>query len=139
MTLPGSSATGNLSGSPTGAALSILPVAVRGTCHSRRPRSPAFDPNRGFDPMLYRKYGYGWWVHEIGGYEACFAWGYGGQYIFVVPEVELVMVTTSSPDVNEERRGHRQVIFDILERLVVAPNAARLPAPGRLSQENPIN
>jgi CubicO group peptidase (beta-lactamase class C family) len=94
-------------------------ASCKGRARTPRFGNPIFDPSRGFDPMRDRKYGYGWWVHEIGGYEACFAWGYGGQYIFVVPEAELVMVTTSSPDVSEERRGHRQVIFDILERLVV--------------------
>jgi CubicO group peptidase (beta-lactamase class C family) len=118
---------------------SWVDASCEGRARTRRPGSPAFDPNRGFDPMRDRKYGYGWWVYEIGGYDACFAWGYGGQYIFVVPELELVMVTTSSPDVSEERRGHRQVIFDMLDRLVVGPTAARLPAPGRLSQGQPIN
>ena len=106
---------------------SWVDASCEGRARTRRPGNPAFDPIRGFDPMRDRKYGYGWWVYEIHGYDACFAWGYGGQYIFVVPEVELVMVTTSSPDVSEERRGHRQVIFDILDRLVVGPTAARLP------------
>ena len=101
-------------------------ASCEGRARNRRPGNPAFDPTRGFDPMRDRKYGYGWWVHEIQGYQACFAWGYGGQYIFVVPELELVMVTTSSPDVSEERRSHRQMIFDILDRLVIGPSAARL-------------
>ena len=71
------------------------------------------------DPMRDWKYGYSWWVHELGGHEACFAWGYGGQYIFVVPDLDMVIVTTASPDVSEERRGHRQQVFDILLRHVV--------------------
>jgi hypothetical protein len=41
-----------------------------------------------------------------------------------LPELDLVLVTTSSPDVSDERRGHRRVVFDILERLVIAPMAA---------------
>jgi len=92
---------------------------------SRRFGNRNFDFFRGFDPLGERKYGYGWWVHEIRGYETCFAWGYGGQYIFIVPDLELVMVTTSSPDVSEERRGHRRVLFDVLDELVVAPNATQ--------------
>jgi CubicO group peptidase (beta-lactamase class C family) len=76
------------------------------------------------DPLRDRRYGYSWWVHEIDGHETCFAWGYGGQYIFVVPDLELVIVTTASPDVSEERRGHRQQVFDILLRQVVQPLAA---------------
>ena len=76
------------------------------------------------DPMRDRKYGYSWWVHELGGHETCFAWGYGGQYIFVVPDLDMVIVTTASPDVSEERRGHRQQMFDILLRDVVQPLSA---------------
>ena len=78
----------------------------------------------GFDPMRDRQYGYGWWVHEIDGYATCFAWGYGGQYVFVLPALDLVIVTTASPDVSEERRGHRREVFDILSRLVIQPVAA---------------
>jgi CubicO group peptidase (beta-lactamase class C family) len=99
--------------------------SCEGRSRSRRFGNPSFDFLRGFDPLGDRKYGYGWWVHEIRGYDTCFAWGYGGQYIFVVPELELVMVTTSSPDVSEERRGHRRLLFDMLDELVVAPHATR--------------
>ena len=94
---------------------------VEKSCDGRA-RSPR-PWNTTLDPLRDRKYGYGWWVHEIAGYETCFGWGYGGQYVFVLPELDLVLVTTSSPDVSEERRGHRQVVFDILDRLVVAPIA----------------
>jgi CubicO group peptidase (beta-lactamase class C family) len=92
---------------------------VEKSCEGRA-RSPR-PWNGTLDPMRDRKYGYGWWVYDIGGYDTCFAWGYGGQYIFVLPALDLVIVTTSSPDVSEERRGHRQLLFDILNRLVVAP------------------
>jgi len=108
----------------------IIPAAwVERSCdgreRTRRFGDSAFDPLRGVDPLRDRRYGYLWWVHEIRGYETCFAWGYGGQYIFVVPELDLVMVTTSSPDVGEERRGHRRLLFDVLDELVVAPHATR--------------
>ena len=97
--------------------------SCEGRARNRRPGNPAFDPNGGVDPMRDRRYGYGWWVYDIGDYDTCFAWGYGGQYIFVLPALDLVLVTTSSPDVSDERRGHRRVVFDILERLIVAPLA----------------
>ena len=95
--------------------------SCEGRERDRRPGNPAFNPNGTVDPLRDRRYGYGWWVHQIGDYETCFAWGYGGQYIFVLPELDLVLVATSSADVSDQRRGHRRTLFDILERLVVAP------------------
>lgn len=44
------------------------------------------------------EYGYQWWLKEFGengAYRAYYAMGYAGQYIFVVPELELVTVITS--------------------------------------------
>jgi CubicO group peptidase (beta-lactamase class C family) len=106
----------------------VVPAAwVRQSCAGRsRNRRPggAAGGSGWLDPMRDRQYGYGWWVHELGGFDACFAWGYGGQYVFVVRDLDLVIVTTSSPDVSEERHGHRQALFDILERLVIAPLAS---------------
>jgi CubicO group peptidase (beta-lactamase class C family) len=98
--------------------------SCEGRARSRRSRDRTLDAIPRLDPMRDRQYGYGWWVYELRDYDVCFAWGYGGQYVFVLPELDLVMVTTSAPDVSEERRGHRQVLFDILDRLVVAPIAA---------------
>jgi CubicO group peptidase (beta-lactamase class C family) len=83
------------------------------------------------DPLRDRKYGYGWWVHQLGGHETCFAWGYGGQYVFVMPSLQVVIATTSSTDVSEERRGHRRQLVDVLTRFVVAPLTAAVTAPPR--------
>jgi CubicO group peptidase (beta-lactamase class C family) len=68
-------------------------------------------------------YGYGWWVRELAGYSVRYAWGFGGQFIFVVPDLDLVVVTTSSSTVDDERRGHRRTVYDIVEHLVIAPLA----------------
>jgi CubicO group peptidase (beta-lactamase class C family) len=68
-----------------------------------------------------RHYGYGWWIQTFGRHTACFAWGYGGQYIFVFRDLNLVVVATSSTAVSEERRGHRQRLFDLIEQHVLAP------------------
>ena len=95
--------------------------SCEGRARNRRPGGPEFGAN---DPMRDRRYGYAWWVHDIDDHEACFAWGYGGQYIFVVPDLDLVMVATSSADVGEDRRGHRRTLLEILDELVVAPLAA---------------
>ena len=60
-------------------------------------------------------------MRELGGHRAYFAWGFGGQYIFVIPGLELVVVTTSSSTVAEDRRSHRRNVFDLVESLIVGP------------------
>ena len=67
-----------------------------------------------------REYGYGWWIQEIGDERACFAWGFGGQYIFVFRELDLVVVVTSSTTVSEDRWGYRRQLFELLRTHVLS-------------------
>ncbi len=41
------------------------------------------------------EYGYLWWRFRVGSYQAISAFGYGGQLITMVPELNVVIVTTS--------------------------------------------
>jgi CubicO group peptidase (beta-lactamase class C family) len=78
-------------------------------------------------PISGQQYGYGWWISEMAGWEVDFAWGFGGQYIFIVPSLDLVVVTTSSVALGEDRRAYRKGLFDLVENqivdLVAASNA----------------
>lgn len=60
----------------------------------------------------------------MAGLETFFAWGFGGQFIIVVPKIETVVVSTSAATVADDRRTHRRTVDDIIERLVVEPLAA---------------
>jgi len=71
-----------------------------------------------YDPT--RAYGLGWWIQEIGGQRACFAWGFGGQYIMVFPARDLVVTATSSTTVSDERHGHRAALFHLITREILA-------------------
>jgi CubicO group peptidase (beta-lactamase class C family) len=62
-----------------------------------------------------REYGYGWWSQQFAGHRACFAWGFGGQYIFVFRDLDLVVAVTSSTAASDERRGYRRQLFDLIE------------------------
>lgn len=64
-------------------------------------------------------YGYFWWHRRSGSFDVHFAWGYGGQYLFVVPELELVVVATSRLRDSRSGRGHRREIHRILDRYIV--------------------
>lgn len=73
-------------------------------------------------------YGLGWWSKDSGGRSVYFAWGYGGQYVFVVPELELVAVFISQSD-GPRAPGHLPGIHRILDEYLVPGAAARLLAP----------
>ncbi|MGE0865873.1 MAG: serine hydrolase domain-containing protein [Vicinamibacterales bacterium] len=77
-----------------------------------------------------REYGYGFWIRELAGHDSYYAWGYGGQFVFIVPDLQLVVVTTSRSDVSRERRDHLGAIYDLVEQQVIpAVKTAAPPSP----------
>ena len=78
-------------------------------------------------PFNGHGYGLGWWSKDSGGRRVFFAWGYGGQYVFVVPELEMVAVFTSLSDGARER-GHLPAIHSLLDDFLVPGAAARAVA-----------
>ena len=79
----------------------------------------SFEP-RGRSAISGREYGYGWWIREMAGRQTYYAWGFGGQYIVLVPSLDLTVVSTSAATVSEDRRDHRRTVEEIIEQLVVA-------------------
>ena len=63
-------------------------------------------------------YGYGWWIGEAGGRRVNYAWGYGGQMIYVVPSLDLTAVMTSDPNARGVD-GHVQALHRLLARRIV--------------------
>ncbi len=48
-------------------------------------------------------YGFNWWVRKISGIETKIAWGYGGQFLFIFPEIDVIVsITTNTRDFREE-------------------------------------
>jgi len=68
-----------------------------------------------------RFYGYGWWLRDLAGMQVPVAWGYGGQLIFVVKEIDLVVVATSESTPSPSRRGHLRSLYQIIEEHVLFP------------------
>jgi len=53
---------------------------------------------RTVSPWSGQEYGYGWFVAEARGHPVRFAWGYGGQMVYVLPDLRLTVVMTSASD-----------------------------------------
>jgi len=62
--------------------------------------------------------GYLWWSRPVNGYEAIFAWGHGGQYIMMIPELDVVLAITSNL-AKVQGRGHQRALFRYLEEDLV--------------------
>lgn len=70
-----------------------------------------------------KHYGYGWWLEEMAGQQTAFAWGFGGQYIFVIPSLDAVVVTTASENPSNDRREFRLGLYDMVEEKVIGAMA----------------
>ncbi|HEU4721063.1 MAG TPA: serine hydrolase, partial [Gemmatimonadaceae bacterium] len=68
-------------------------------------------------------YGYGWWIREAHGHRVYFAWGYGGQFIFVVPSASMVVVATSDPTPERRDGAHLDAVHGLMDELL-APDAS---------------
>jgi len=66
-----------------------------------------------------REYGYGWWIDSLAGHTTYYAWGHGGQFIFVVPALRLVVATTSLPSPGDGRREHQRAIYNLMEQDII--------------------
>ena len=60
------------------------------------------------------RYGYQWWIHPAAGRESYRAWGHGGQYIVVVPELDLVIVTTANTKIRPGSSSNFSAMFDLI-------------------------
>ena len=93
----------------------VLPsdwVAVSHEPHAASPRGQG------------RYYGYGWWLRDFAGMRVPVAWGYGGQFIIVIDEFDLVVVATSKSTPGSDRRRHLRALYDLLEEQIILPLAA---------------
>lgn len=74
-------------------------------------------------PWSGQAYGYGWFLAEMRGHPVRFGWGYGGQMVYVVPDLALTVVMTSDSGAARDG-GH----IDALHALVadgIVPAAER--------------
>jgi len=73
-------------------------------------------------------YGYHWWVKQVDGCSSFRAWGRRGQYIVVVPELDLVIVVTSNPSLPHPPTSiHYSPLFDLVAASIDRKRPPRTP------------
>jgi CubicO group peptidase (beta-lactamase class C family) len=72
-------------------------------------------------------YGYGWFVRHIGGKRVHYAWGYGGQMLYIVPDLDLTVVMTSNEDNPAGRTGHRDSLHGLMSQIIEVVQASTEP------------
>lgn len=65
-------------------------------------------------------YGYSWFTRRERGHRMHYGWGYGGQYVFIVPTLELTIVATSQPYASGGRAHRRRLQAIIAEEIIPA-------------------
>jgi CubicO group peptidase (beta-lactamase class C family) len=58
---------------------------------------------------------------DMAGVPTTYAWGFGGQFILLAKDLDLVIVTTSSSQPGDTRRAHTRALYDLLEERIIAP------------------
>lgn len=65
------------------------------------------------------EYGYGWFIQTFEGVQGYYGWGYGGQMIYVLPDLELTVAITSQENLPSGRSGYRDALHRMLSRDIV--------------------
>lgn len=64
-------------------------------------------------------YGYGWFIQTFAGIQGYFGWGYGGQMIYVFPELELTIAITSDEFLPSGKSGYRDLLHDMVSQEII--------------------
>lgn len=51
---------------------------------------------------FFGEYGYHWWLNQYGGHTVIFGMGYAGQYLTIVPDLDMVIVVNSAATKNPQ-------------------------------------
>jgi CubicO group peptidase (beta-lactamase class C family) len=64
-------------------------------------------------------YGYLWFMRMSGDYHMYYAFGNGGQYILILPELDSVIIVTTRNETSESTRNYRRELFSSIDREII--------------------
>ena len=70
-------------------------------------------------PFTGHHYGYGWFIAQSEGRPIYYAWGYGGQLLYVVPSLALTVVMTSDPTQPSGSNGYARELYGLLTERIM--------------------
>lgn len=74
---------------------------------------------RAVSPWSGNGYGYGWFTRRSAGETVHFGWGYGGQMLFIVPDLELTVVMISDPSPHPRAESHLPALHAMMDEAIV--------------------
>ncbi len=64
-------------------------------------------------------YGYLWFRRMAGDYHMIYAFGNGGQYIMILPELNAILTITTRTETSESTRNYRRQLFSIIDSDII--------------------
>lgn len=64
-------------------------------------------------------YGYGWFSTDLAGQRVNYAWGHGGQMLYVVPSANLTAVMTSDTEAYERGSGYVEKLHALMGEVII--------------------
>lgn len=64
------------------------------------------------------QYGYNWFIRDIEGHMTYYAWGFGGQMLYITPDLGLTVVMTSVEEAST-RNGYRDELNRLMTSIVI--------------------
>ena len=65
------------------------------------------------------RYGYGWFIDTFAGHQGFYGWGYGGQMIYVIPDLQLTVAITSDENRPSARDGYVRELHRLVFETIV--------------------
>jgi len=87
--------------------------------HSLSPSTDYTHPNEWGSWKNYN-YAYLWWLGQFSGYDSFMGYGYGGQFVIVFPDLDLIVVSTAENNIPpEDTNAQEWALFDLVNDYIL--------------------